>query len=387
MLKSQDVSSAAAGMVADLRLRYVREPAFLLLLTAVATVCFAAVSGLSGHYHRHQKSLGAYWFKRGEVGLKQQRYEQAVSEFQLALQYAPANYAYQFHLAEALVGQHRLDEASTYLLSLWERQPENGHVNLELARIAVRQGDSRQAQRYYHNAIYATWPTGQEAARRRTRLELIGYLLKRNLMAEARSELIALEANLGDDPPVRAEVGSLFMQAGDYTDALAAFRASLRSLSSNPSVWAGAGRAALQLGRYRQAQHYLHVAVRSGSKDPDTTSQLEIAEWAGRLDPFQPRISDEQRSRMVMEAFQIAGARLEACAGSADGMPAALAQPNAAWTAMKRELTKRRLIRDADLAETVMDLIFQIQRLSAPCAAPGAADKALLLIGRMHESG
>ena len=75
------------------------------------------------------------------------------------------DYAYQLNLAEALIGLKRTGEASTYLVNLWDRQPEDGLVNLELARIAVQKGQTEQALRYYHNAIYAAWP---EAIRRQS---------------------------------------------------------------------------------------------------------------------------------------------------------------------------------------------------------------------------
>jgi hypothetical protein len=58
------------------------------------------------------------------------------------------------------------EKAYAYLINLWEREPENGLVNLELARIAAQKGDTEQALRYYHNAIYAVWPGDQEVQRR-----------------------------------------------------------------------------------------------------------------------------------------------------------------------------------------------------------------------------
>ena len=161
---------------------------------------FLVVAGLSHIYHAQQESLGNRWFARGVRDLKERRYDRAVTEFRTALLYSRDNYAYQLNLAEALMGMKRTDEAAAYFVNLWERQPENGLVNLELARISAQKGRSDQALRYYHNAIYATWPDDQEMQRRDTRVELIEYLLKMNTKAQAQSELIALAANLDDDP-------------------------------------------------------------------------------------------------------------------------------------------------------------------------------------------
>ncbi len=96
-------------------------------------------------------------------------------------------------------------------MNLWDRQPEDGLVNLELARIAVQKEQTEQALRYYHNAIYATWPEDQpddqEGKRREARLELIGFLLRTNARAQAESELIALAENVGRRCSAAATVG------------------------------------------------------------------------------------------------------------------------------------------------------------------------------------
>src|SRR6202049_954725 len=180
----------------ELRYYLSREPLILALLSAVAVVSFLAVSGLSRIYHRQQESLGDRWFTRGVEDLQRRNFESAVNEFRTALLYSRDNYAYQLDLAEALIGLKRTDEAYAYLINLWEREPENGLVNLELARIAAQKGDTEQALRYYHNAIYAIWPGDQEVQRRDARLELIKYLLGINANTQAQAELIALAVNL-----------------------------------------------------------------------------------------------------------------------------------------------------------------------------------------------
>ena len=101
---------------------------------------------------------------------------------------------------------------TSYLINLWEREPENGHVNLELARIAAQKGETEQALRYYNNAIYATWPGDQEVERRDTRLELIEFLLSINAKAQAQSELIALAANLATIRPSTHASGIFFFR-------------------------------------------------------------------------------------------------------------------------------------------------------------------------------
>src|SRR5579864_1721395 len=148
--------TAAAGR-SRLRSYLAREPVLLAGLTLLAIVLFLLVTGLSRMFHAQQEALGERWFSRGAEDLKEQRYDRAVQEFRAALRYSRDNYVYQLNLAEALIGVKRTSEASAYLTVLWERQPEDGLVNLELARIVAQQGEVEQALRYYHNAIYATW--------------------------------------------------------------------------------------------------------------------------------------------------------------------------------------------------------------------------------------
>src|ERR1700675_3188579 len=176
MVESQKAKASAARRL-DFRLYLRQQPAMLAFLAVLGVIFFLAVTGLSRTYHAQRDALGNRWFSRGVADLNARRYDNAVTEFRAALLYARDNYDYQLNLAEALIGLGRTTEADSYLVNLWDQQPENGVVNLELARIAAQRGLGEQAQRYYHNAIYAVWPGDQEGKRRDTRLGLIEYLL------------------------------------------------------------------------------------------------------------------------------------------------------------------------------------------------------------------
>lgn len=371
----------------DLRLYLAREPILLALLSAIAVVLFVAVTGISRAYQAQQQSLGNRWFTRGVADLNAHQFDRAVSEFRAALLYSRDNYAYQLNLAEALIGSSHSTEADAYLVNLWERQPEDGVVNLELARIAAQKGLTEQALRYYHNAIYATWPDDQDVKRRDTRLELIEYLLRINAKTQAESELIALEANLWDEPSQQAHVGDLFVRVQDYEHALAAYRVSLRSDRHNQAAEAGAGFAAFELGRYPLAQRYLQAAVVADPRDTQSAERLKVTEMVLQMDPFQRQISVVQRRRIVVKAFLTAGERLKDC-GAASSSPSPSAQASLAesWEKMKPRITEGGLRQDPDLVEAAMELVFNIERqTSTTCGAPAGTDLALLLIAKLHE--
>jgi tetratricopeptide (TPR) repeat protein len=380
----------AAGKWDELR-RYLRQqPVMLALLAGLAVIFFLAVTGLSRTYHAQRDFLGDRWFTRGVADLGAQHYDSAVMEFRSALLYSRDNYTYQLNLAEALIGLKQTSEASTYLVNLWDREPENGVVNLDLARIAVQKEQTEQALRYYHNAIYATWPDDQESKRRDARLELIEFLLDTNARAQAESELIALAENVDDDSPEQVRVGDLFVRTLDYERAFAAYRLRLRNDRHNRTALAGAGLAAFELGRYPEARRYLESAVAADAGDTASAARLKTAELAVQMDPFQRQISMAQRNKIVVEAFATAGERIKACGSpqrsESPAPPSSQATLAESWTKMKPRVTAQGLQRDPDLVESAMALVFEIERqTSTTCGTPAGTDLALLLIAELHE--
>lgn len=378
----------------ELSLYLTREPVILAVLTGLAVVSFLAVTGVSRLYRVQQEVLAQRWSTRGVNDLNARHYQIATTEFRTALLYDRDNGAYQLNLAQALLGLKRTNEAYAYLINLWERQPENGIVNLELARIAVERKQTDRALRFYHNAIYATWPGNQEAESRKARLELIDYLLQTNARTQAESELIALEANSGGDAAQQVRLGDLFTRVQDYRRALAAFEASLKLQRHDPAAMAGAGVAAFEMQQYAAAERYLSQAVAADPDDTASAALLKTATAVRQLDPFRPRISIADRDRVVVSAFAMAGGRLKACPAlnsslspaSAGGPPAAAPTLAQQWARLEPQITERGLRRDPDLVSAAMTLTFQVERQAAgSCGAGSPADKALLLIANLRE--
>jgi hypothetical protein len=109
-------------------------------------------------------------------------------------------------------------------------------------------------------------------------------------------------------------------------------------------------------------------------------------------------LSDGERHRRILEAFQQADERLQACAtkrgqtlegtpasskGSSSSTPSSstpLQDLQADWLKLRPQL--RRSSRRSDLGDQAMDLVFRIeQETQAECGAPQGFDLALLLIG------
>src|SRR5207302_4549467 len=146
-----------------------REALVSLVLSALAIAAFAAVLGLTTRFHSWQASLAERMYGRGEHDLQTGRAAAAIEDFRSALAFDRDNPLYQFRLAQALEAEGRFDEAESYLINLWEHQPQNGMVNVQLARLAAHRQSTNRALRYYHNAIYGIWDSNPDENRRADR--------------------------------------------------------------------------------------------------------------------------------------------------------------------------------------------------------------------------
>ncbi|PYX86707.1 MAG: hypothetical protein DMG68_14500 [Acidobacteria bacterium] len=114
-----------------------REAMVLLTLSAIAILAIAGVFALVKRFHHWQGSLASRLYENGQRELQSGNPAKAIEDFRSALAFEGDNYQYQLSLAEALEAAGRYDEAESYLLNLWERQPQDGMVNLQLARLAA----------------------------------------------------------------------------------------------------------------------------------------------------------------------------------------------------------------------------------------------------------
>src|SRR5205807_7964739 len=120
-------------------------------------------------------------------------------------------------------------EARQALLRLRISRPENGEINLDLARLAVKEGEMDDAVHYYHNAVYGVWPPDQMTSQRtRVRTALARFLFGACDNSRALSELLILSSDIPDDAASHNNVGRLFLEAGDSQHAMEQFTRTLR---------------------------------------------------------------------------------------------------------------------------------------------------------------
>jgi cytochrome c-type biogenesis protein CcmH/NrfG len=373
-------------------------PVILLMLTLAAAVSFAGVSHLVTRYNANQQARGRKLYALGLVAANAARYDDAIAAFRAALSCEPTNSQYQLSLARALRDSNdprRLDEAESYLIALWQRSPQDAAVNLALARVAAHRGSIEDATRYYHNAMYGAWSSDPDANRNRSRIELIEFLLRKNALVQADSELIALAAALPPDPDSHLQAAQLFEEAPDYSGAFKQFQEVLHLDPQNNAALAGAGTSAYQSGNYMIAQRYLRSAVSANPGDAESRRFLASTEEIVRANPFHTHISDAERNRRITAAFYRAEDRLTHCAQQAGvdlknaDKPTASPLPGlqARWLLAKPELKLLRSPAETDLPDSIMDVVFQIERqTSIICGPPQGLDAALLLISQKREA-
>ncbi len=376
----------------------------LVILTLGAILGFAAVSHLVTRYNANQQARGRRLYAQGMADLNSGNANKALEELRAALTCDSNNAQYQLSLGRALRDTGRYDEAESYLLSLWQRSPEDGTINLALGRLSARRGAIDDALRYYHNAMYGVWPSDSDVNRRKAQIELIEFLLQKNALAQARPELLSLAESLPHDPPLELRTAELMMQAQDYPNALAEYERVLRTDRENPAALAGAGETAYRAGRYGTAGRYLEAAVNANPNDANLRDLLASANLILETDPFARRISDAERNRRLAAAFTDAGHRLTSCAqqegvslttvkpaaSSLSPAPAGtspLAALQSRWLATRQDLPKLRYAGENDLPDVIMDLVFSIEQQTAQnCGEPLGVDHALLLISHNRDS-
>ncbi len=361
----------------------------MVVLALLASVLFAATHAYTQAYDNRKAELGTEWFARGFADLQAGRSNAAVEEFRTALLYSPENWDYRLRLAEALAVSNRISEALGYYRSLWQSNPSEGAVNLELARLAVRSGDREGAERYFNGAIFGTWKKDAAANRREAVFEMIDFYLAHNDYGSADSQLVVLSSNLPQDSNLHVRVGMLFMGAADFVHAQEQFSDALLRDRDNVDALRGAAEAASRTGEYGNARSFLERLIRLSPTDNESRQRLETINDILELDPSQPRIGAAERTRRVVRGFELAGDRLNSCVAQlhldlSTSDTGGLVDLLNKWTDLSPQIKQPVLVHDGDLADQTIELTYLIEKqTSKPCGVPPpGADLALLTLAQ-----
>ena len=364
----------------------------LLSSVLVLVILFIATTFSVRAYRAKERDLAQQWYASGERELTAGHAEAALEDFRSALVYSHNDPLIEFQLAHALVAAGHLHEARAYLLGLWESEPGNGTVDLELARLAAQLGSVPEAVQHYHDALYGQWDENPAEHRRIAGLELAEFLLRVGQKAQAQAELIALTAGLPNDPALETQVGALLLKTGEYEHAAPLFRQALRLRPDYMPALEGAGEASFEMRNYPDARRYLARAKRLGALSPQSQSILETTTLIQESDPLAPRLSGQERASRALLAFNQSMERLSKCAAARgvsfdnDQQQSDLQKVHARALALQPKVRERNLARDSDLLLKATDMAFEIENVTErACGEPQGLDLALLLLSRVQE--
>jgi len=305
----------------------------------------------------------------------------------MALLFSPDNPEYRLRLAQALAADNDIPQAIAYFLNLWEQQPGNGPINLELAHLYARDHQPRQASRYYNNAIYGIWSDDAVARRRKARVDYIKFLMDQQQTTQAQAEAISLAGSIPPgDMDGQLQAADLLLATGDNDHALTAYDSLLKVDPARAGV--GAAKAAFQMGYFRTAAERLRTAVEHGAQDPEAKRMLARAEAVLALDPAQRHLSNADRGKRVSTVYVQAGARLQQCAAQKQ-IQLQVVPPTSDlqllysdWNRNSSQLSQ--LARDPDIRDFMMDLAFRIEAATASeCGQPTSdSDWAIQMLSR-----
>src|SRR5882757_2362965 len=378
----------------------------LALLSIFAVTCVLAVLTwlIFRSFSQHQSDAAARWKRRGEQALQNHNAQAAVYDLRTALGYEPDDPGTEIELASALAEAGRLQEATSYFNTLWEKQPGNGNINLQLARLAALQGQQSTALERYQAAIYGVWEGDGTVRRREVRLELVRYLIQENRFGDARDELLIAAYN-DKSTPTLMEGAGLLAEAHAPSDALRFYREVAGRRPVEVQSLEGAGQMAFLLSRYKMARGYLDRALKASSaahplKDRALAEKnLQIANAVVAIYPSE-ELPQRQRLLRVVSAYGVARKRYTACANGNAGQNETpqngrtqiqnndqMTALGTRWQNAKPRLTVAALVDSAQLEKTTMQLVYDTEQVTVRvCGEPTGEDATLLRIAASPDS-
>jgi tetratricopeptide (TPR) repeat protein len=378
------------------------------LVSVLAVTCILAVLTwlIFRSYSQHQSDAAARWKRRGQEALAQGKAAAAVYDLRTSMGYGLEDTGTRLELATALAEVNTprsLGEAAVYLNTLWEKEPGNGNINLQLARVLAKQKQTASALDHYHAAVYGVWQGHGAVLGRQARLEMVRYQIALGRYNDARGELLIAAGN-DSSTETLMEVAGLLTEAHAPADALHIYQEVARRRPLVVPALEGAGQIAFTLGRYRTARDYLEKALGAANAahplgdKASAEKNLRAANQVIAIYPS-PALPQRERLRRVVQASETARKRYTACAnGNAGENPVQNGKTQIQnnqemtalgnrWKAAQPRLTIAALANDAKLEAATMQLVYDTEQVTAHmCGEPGGDDAALLRIAASPES-
>jgi len=219
-----------------------------------------ALAVTSGNFMAHD-GLGECLGNRG-------RLDEAIDQFQKALNIAPGYPEIKTNLIIALTRKGRTDEAITHLQALLKEYPNDAQAQYNLGNALRKKGDSQGAIAAYEKtlSIQARYPAAHYN---------LGIALDQNGQID---EAIAHYREAVQEQPNYPEayylLGNDLLQKARVDDAIAAYEQALKSRPTYPEVENNIGLALLQKGRPSEAIAHWQNALAGQSDSVDSLNNL-----------------------------------------------------------------------------------------------------------------
>lgn len=355
----------------------------LLTLFLITAVIFALTWLLHRSFVDHREELGRRWKARGEQALSAGHPQSAIDALRTALGYVPDR-GTEIELATALADAGKTTEATAYFSTLLDSAPGDGTINLQLARLAARQGNEASAVLHYQEALDGTWQGNGYDRRREVRLELADYLIARHKDDQARTQLLIAAGNAPDNPEIKMQIAGMMEKANDPESALGVYRPLAARRGAPVAALSGAGRTAFELGLYRAAADSLSRALTHSEAEslPESERDADRGMFAAAdriqllfpADDLPPRV----RAERILALRSTAHARLAACSAQ----PAGATTPGDLmdrWNQLPAHLTVNGLEQNPELEQAIFRLVCDTETVTASACGPPKGDDALIL--------
>ncbi len=219
-----------------------------------------ALAVTSGNFMAHD-GLGQCLANRG-------RLDEAIDQFQRALNIAPGYPEIETNLILALTRKGRTDEAITHLQALLKEYPNDAQAHYDLGNALLRKGNSQGAIAAYEKtlSIQARYPAAHYN---------LGIALDRNgQIDEAIAHYQEAVKEQPNYPQAYYLLGNDLLQKARVDDAIGAYEQALKSRPTYPDVENNIGLALLQRGRPSEAIAHWQNALAIQSDSVDSLNNL-----------------------------------------------------------------------------------------------------------------
>jgi tetratricopeptide (TPR) repeat protein len=283
----------------------------------IVIACLAALDQFLARTEQDEvQGAARHSWQKGRLLMREGHAAEALDALRNAHTLVLDNVVYERDMIPALMALGRTAEADPLMDDVLQREPNDGEANLMAARLAAKESHTRDAEAYYHRAIYGEWPGDAVNRRIDARFELVQYLSQRHSGQEVLAELISLEAEPGLDESRQRRIAQYFLVAGSPSRAAAVYQALLAKNSRSAQGaeaagdYEGLGEAEMQLGDYRAARTAFLEASRL-QPDAFIAQRLDLLDELIGIDPTLRRLPVSEKYQRSLRILEMAKADLE----------------------------------------------------------------------------